>query len=188
MSGAGNGMEQAVTSVFRVVFSLLFPLALLLSCVAAVILTVAGYTQFAFLAGLGLWLVEAAKGHQVWAEFVLLGLVFGSLPLARVAYRELAIVPSNAIGSWVAVVLSALFTGWLAKVWPPEQSVFQAIVFAFLLFGIVGTLCEAVIGTLKLLELNRPKRGPEVVEAQKAHGDARLASEDEAVSFLNSKR
>jgi hypothetical protein len=184
---AGEDFAQAFVQAGRLVFSLLFPLILISSCAAAFVLIALGYPQFAVLGGLAAVVVEYAEAHH-WAALLLFVLVAGAIPLARVAYREYETRSSHVIGYWVGAIGLAAFTAWLATAWPPTASGFQGIVFAFLLFGVCGGVCDAVISTLKLREMSRPRRGPEVVEAQKAHGDARLADEAEAVAFLNSKK
>lgn len=105
-------------------------------------------------------------------------------------------------------ILGGLFTVgviWGATVWADQLgSIFGTIVFwsAVLSSGaMIGKFVPAVVKELayqfgyqgmegaKVLDKQpRAQPGREVVEEQKAHGDARLAGEAEALSLLNSKK
>jgi hypothetical protein len=189
MSGGGNdGLAQATASIARVVFSAVFPFMLVMACAVSAVLAGAGLPQFGLLAQFASGTVAYAGGHA-WAALALGAFVLSALPLLWVAYREHAAPVSTTFGMWVG---AAVYGGGLvaiAGVWPPAIfPVMQRYVFGLVLFVVCGAVIEAVTGTLKFIRQNRPQEGREVVEAQKAHGHAQVAGEEEAISLLRSKK
>jgi len=188
-NGANDGMAQVVVTLFQVIFSALFPLIAISLCAVSYILAHGFHLpQFALWAALAGWIVAYARIH-LWAMLALIAFVIAAVPLALIGFREYAARTSGVIGMWVSAAIYAGGTVWLASVWPPSvYPVIQGYVFAFLLFVSWGGAFEAAIGTAKIIAQNRPQPGPEVVMAQKAHGDAQVAGEDEAISLLGSKK
>ncbi len=188
MSNQGEALGQTTVALFRIVFSLLFPAVVISLCGVSYLLTYGfNLPQFALWSELAGWAVAYAQTNT-WAMLALIAFVVAAVPLARVGFREQAARSSSVIGGWVAAAIFAGGTIWLATVWTGDPTNFEELVFAFLLFAAWGGICEALITTLKLIEQNRPQPGPEVVVEQKAHGDAQLAGEAEAISLLNSKK
>jgi hypothetical protein len=189
---ASSATEDILNSLFQliqIVFSPLFPVILLTTCLAAFLLTfVFHLPQFVLFAYLANSAFDYALGH-LWALAALAVFVLAALPLALVGFREHAAKTSSVLGGWIVVALMGGGTIWLANEWAfDDQSSLQQFVFAWLLFCACVGFCQTLTGTLKLIALSRPQPGREVVEAQKAHGDARVAGEAEALSLLNSKR
>ena len=188
MSNDSDGFAQATVALFQIVFSLFFPVIVLFTCASSYALTfVLHLPQFGLWAGLTMQALAYAKDNH-WAALALIGFGLAALPLARIGFREHAARASNVVGGWVA---AAIFTGgtmWMASAWPADYSGMQGVVFAFALFASCSAIFEALLHTLKLIDQNRPQPGPEVVVAQKAHGDAQIAGEAEALSLLNSKK
>ena len=188
MSNQDDGLAQMTAGVVQLVFSLLFPILLVTLCGVSYVLVFGFHlVQFGLWAYLAMQAVAYAKGNT-WAALALTVFVIASVPLAKVAFREHATRTSGVIGGWVGAGIFSGGTIWLATAWPAEDSGMQMIVFAFLLLASWGCVCEAIMSSLKLIAQNRPQPGPEIVEAQKAHGDAQLAGEAEALSLLNSKK
>lgn len=187
-TSAGEDFGQALASLIQIVFSPLFPVILITLCAVSYALTfVFHLPQFALFAFFATSAIEYASGH-LWAALALAAFVLAAVPLARVGFREAATQTSRVVGNWV---VAALFGGgliWLAQAWPFSGYNFQQLAFALLLFCAWVQVCETVMMTVKLVALSRPQPGREVVESQKAHGDAALAGEAEAVSLLNPKK
>jgi hypothetical protein len=188
VSNQNDGLALALVSLVRLVFSLLFPLILITLCgVSYLLATRLGLPQFGLWGALALWAMGYAGTHA-WAAVGLIALVLLALPLAWVALKEEAARASAVIGAWATAVVFSGFTYWLSTVWPYDGSMVQGSVLAFFLLGSWIAVCEAVLGTLKALVQLRPQPGPEEVIAQKAHGDARVAGEAEALALLNAKK
>ncbi len=187
-TSAGEDFGVALAQLIQLVFSLLFPFMVLTACAASAILTfvfhIPQFALWAFLAGAA-WSYATTN---LWAMLALIAFVVAAFPLAWVAFREHAARASGVIGGWVSVAVFGGGSIWLAFAWPFSGSGWQLIVFAFLLLGTCEVFSQAIIGSLKIAAISRPVPGREVVEAQKAHGDARLAGEAEALSLLNSKK
>jgi hypothetical protein len=184
----GEDLGNALAPLVEIVFSPLFPVMLITLCGVSFVLSgPLGLPQFVLFFGLAVGAVEYARSHT-WAMLALIAFVIAALPLARTGFREHATHTSRVVGHWVAAALFFAATLWLAHAWPYSGSGFQQIVFGLLLFTLWAHVCETALGTVKLILLSRPQPGREVVEAQKAHGDARLAGEAEAVALLNSKK
>lgn len=187
-TSAGEDFGTALGQFLQIIFSPIFPLGLITLCGVSFLLSVTfGMPHFALFFLLALGAVEYARGH-LWAMLTLIAIVLGALPLAWVAYKEHVTKVSAVIGHWVFGGLWGAGVLWLARVWSFTGSGFQLIIFALLLFTWWMDVCDMLLGTVKLIALARPQPGREVVDAQKAHGDARLAGEDEAISLLNPKR
>jgi hypothetical protein len=183
-----EGFTQAGVNLFRLVFSLMFPIVLVTTCVVAGILAYGfGIPQFALLWVLAGGVIGYAATN-LWAGVALAVFVLASVPLAWVAFRELALRISSVLGAWVTAIIFCGFSLWLSTSWAYDSSGWQQLCFAFLLFMGWSAVCEALVGTLKLVFHIRPKPGREIVEKQKAHGHAQLAGEAEAVSLLKKKR
>ncbi|HTV29510.1 MAG TPA: hypothetical protein VMF32_17200 [Xanthobacteraceae bacterium] len=188
MSGSGETFGRTLITLAQIVFSLLFPFLAISVCGLAYVLTfVLHIPQFALLAFLAHLAIEHAQTHR-GAALAMWTLAFGSVYLAGIAYREHETRASAVVGSWVGALIWCGGTFALVRAWAFDGSNIQQLVFAFLLFGSWAGVCEAVIDAAKLNQQNRPKPGPGIVEAQKAHGDARVASEAEAHSLLNPKK
>jgi len=180
-------LAQAFAMFLKIVFSPIFPLLAITLCGVSFLLTfVFGLPQFALFAGLSIGAFQYSLGH-LWAMAALIVFILAALPLAWVGFKEAETRTSRVIGHWVACAIFAGGTLWLASAWRFSGSGFQQIVFACLLFSVWAEICDTIMITLKLVAFWRPQAGPEVVEAQKAHGDASLASETEALSLLNPK-
>ncbi|MGD0867623.1 MAG: hypothetical protein ABSA49_18935 [Rhizomicrobium sp.] len=189
MSNEGEALGQATVALIRLVFSPLFPIITVSVCGVSYLLTFGFHLpQF----GLWAWLAGQAVAYaqaNFLAMLVLAAFVLGALPLALVGFREHATRTSGVIGGWVWVAIISGGTIWAATAWPADEyPAVQQYVFAFLLFWAWTSICEVLMSTLKLIAQNRPQPGPEVVVAQKAHGDAQLAGEAEALSLLKSKK
>lgn len=185
---ASEDFTRAGVLLFQVIFSLMFPFLILLTCLASYILTYwCHLPQFAFWALLFGMAFEYAQGH-LWAMLALVVVAIVALPLAWVAMREWPVTLSKLIGGWVVVAGLVAAVVWLDTVWPLNWSVWQAVTYGIALLLTCAGLCDALLSTFKMLSLRQPRRGREVVEAQKAHGDARVASEAEAVALLTSNK
>lgn len=188
MSGSGETFGRTLITLAQIVFSLLFPFLAISVCGLAYVLTfVLHIGQFALLAFVGRAAIEFAAAH-LWARFALFAVGVGSLSLVKIAYREHATRVSSALGEWIAAGIVGGATVFLTVAWPLDFSLSQAVVFAILLFMTWTGICEAALSTWKLLDQSLPKAGRKIVEAQKAHGDARVASEAEAHLLLNPKK
>jgi hypothetical protein len=188
MSNEGEAMGQATVALFQIIFSLFFPVIVISTCAASYVLSFGfNIPQFGLWAGLAGMAVAYAKTTP-WAALALIAFVVAALPLAWVGFREHATRVSSTIGGWVTAAIFSGGTLWLAAAWPADYSNMQAVVFAFLLFASCTAIFEALLDTSKLIAQNRPQPGPEVVVAQKAHGDAQLAGEAEALSLLKSRK
>ena len=187
-TSAGEDFGQAFAALIQIIFSPLFPVIAITLCGASYVLTfVFHLPQFALFAFLAKFGIEYAFGH-IWAGLALAVFVLAAAPLAWVGFREAETRTSRVIGYWV---FSGLFGGgiiWLGHAWPFSGTGFQQIVFALLLFCVWAEVCETMMITVKLVALSRPQPGREVVERQKAHGDAALAGEAEAGSLLNPRK
>ena len=183
-----EGFTQAGVNLFRIVFSLMFPIVFISTCMVAGVLTYGfGIPQFNLLWALPMAAIGYAATN-LWAGVALAVFVLASVPLAWVAFRELALQISNVIGAWVFAIIFCGFSLWLSTSWAYDTSGWQQLCFAFLLFMGWSAVCEALLGTLKLVLQMKPKPGREIVERQKAHGHARVAREDEAVALLRTKK
>jgi hypothetical protein len=184
MSNQNDGLATATVSLFQIIFSLFFPLIVIGTCAASYVLTVQLHIlQFGLWFGLLLEALAYAKDNH-WAAVALIVFGLAALPLARIGFREHAARASHVVGGWVT---AAIFSGgsfWMSTAWPFDYSGVQALVFGFALFASCSAIFEALLHTFKLREQNRPQPGPEVVTAQKAHGDARVAGEAEALDLL----
>jgi hypothetical protein len=184
----GEDFGQALALFIQIVFSPIFPLLAITLCGVSFLLTfVFGLPQFALMASLSIAAFEYCRGH-FWAMAALVFFILAALPLAWVGFKEAETRTSRVIGHWVACAIVGGGILWLASAWPFSGSGFQQIVFAILLFAVWTDVCQTAMITAKLVALSRPQPGPEVVEAQKAHGDATVASDAEAVSLLNFKK
>lgn len=172
----------------QLVFSPIFPVLLITLCGVSFLLTfVFGLPQFGLFASLSVAAFQYSLGH-LWAMAALVVFILAAVPLAWVGFKEAETRTSRVIGHWIACAIFAAGTLWLASAWPFSRSGFQQIVFACILFALWGEVCDTIMITVKLIALSRPQPGPEVVEAQKAHGDAAVASEAEALSLLNPEK
>ena len=188
MSNEGEALGQATVALVQIIFSLFFPVIIISTCGASYVLTYGLHLpQFGLWAGLAAMAVAYAQTTPL-AMLALGAFVVAALPLAWVGFREHATRVSSTIGGWVTAAIFSGGTLWLAAAWHADYSNIQAVVFAFLLFASCTAIFEALLHTLKLVAQNRPQPGPEVVVAQKAHGDAQLAGEAEALSLLSSKK
>jgi hypothetical protein len=181
-------MGRALAALVMLVFSPLFPIITVSVCAVSYVLAfVFHLPQF----GLWVWLAQLAVAYSktnVVALVVLIAFVFGSIPLARIGFREHAVRPSGAIGGTLFAAIIIGGTIWWASAWPYDPtSGIQVYVFGFLLFWAWSGVCESAMSAMKLIAQNRPQPGPEVVVKQKAHGDARVAGEAEALSLLKKK-
>jgi hypothetical protein len=187
----GNSAEdfgQAFTGLIQIVFSLMFPFVFITACgVSGLLFYGFQIPQFALLWGIAGQAIGYAT-KNVGAAVALAAFALASLPLAWVKFREMELKFSGVIGAWVVAAITTGFTFWLASVWPADWSFFQMVSFAFLLFMSWAAICEALLGTIKLVFHFRPRPGRGVVERQKAFGDARLAGEAEAIALLNPKK
>jgi hypothetical protein len=187
----GEVLGEGLVAIFQVVFVLTFPVVLItLPIVSLILMVVFHAPQLGFWAGLGFFTVQYAM-KNLWAMLGLGVFVVMALFFAWVEFTEHEIRVSHAIGMWVATAILGAITGWLCTTWPYDQSLWQMLVFALLLFSTWGTCVDAAISTAKIVAYfrgKRPQQDREVVETQKAHGDARLAGEAEARLLLNPKR
>jgi hypothetical protein len=188
MSNQDDGFATAIVALFQLVFSLTFPLMFITLCGVSYVLT-----DGLHLGQFGLWAWVAGQAvadarTTPWVALALIAFIIAAVPLAWIAFREHATRASGVIGAWVGAAIFCGATLWLASAWSFDYSAMQQYVFAFALLAAWFALCDALMTTLKLVAMNRPQPGPEVVMAQKAHGDARVAGEAEALSLLNSKK
>lgn len=187
-TSASEDFGAALAGFIQIVFSPLFPVMLITLCGLSWLLALPFHLpQFALFASLSVLAVESARAN-IWVALGLGVFVIASIPLARVGFREHAAKTSRVVGYWVAAALYGAFLLWLASAWSYSGSGAQQLVFGLLLFCFWAEVCETVLGTVKLISLARPQPGPEVVEAQKAHGHAQLAGEAEAIALLRSKK
>lgn len=187
-TSASEDFGVALAGLVQIVFSPLFPLMLMTLCALSFVLALPFHLmQFVLFAGLAWAFFNYATQH-LWAMLAFGVFVVAAFPLTWIGFREHVTQTSRVIGYWIAAALYGAGMLWLASVWPYSGGVFQQLVFGLLIFCWWAHVCETLMGTFKIIALSRPQPGPEVVQRQKVHGDARLASEAEALSFLNSKK
>ena len=188
MSNQTEAVVQTSVAFFRLVFSPLFPFLMISTWATAnVLVWVFRQPQFGFWVLLPQLFFKYAEAH-LWAMIALVLFCLAALPLAWIALREWRATASGTLGTWAVVAVLVAGLIWLNQAWPANGSVFQALIFGIALLLAVGAVVDALVATLKTALQFRPQPGREVVEAQKAHGDARIAEEDEALFQLRSKR
>ena len=97
--------------------------------------------------------------------------VLSAGPLAWVDFRERSAQLSEVIGLWLGFLGLAGVTGFLWSYWPNNQTDFQAIIFAILMFLAWRFAIDAFIITLRLatqIRANRPSAPP---TTQRPHGN-----------------
>lgn len=187
MSDGSEDLGRATGALVGLVFSPMFPFVMVTASGLSWLLVYGFHLrEFGLLVFLARLALRYAGGH-LWALLVLAALVISALPLALVAFRELAAKVSELAGAWVALGLILALTVWLDHAWPDSGSIFQAFVYAFLMLTLWAGLCRAAMGSLKLVLQSLPRPGREAVEIQKAHGHAQLASAEEAEALLSRK-
>lgn len=182
---ASDDFALSVTRGIQVVFSPIFPFALISSCGVSYVLTMQYHMpQFCFLAFAALWLIHYGQ-QNAWVKLGLIAFGLAALPMANVAFRECATKTSTVVGHWIGTGLFGLGLLWLSRSWPYDGTNSQLLLCGFLLFGVWFEVCGTAVMTLKLAFAAQPQTGAKkIVESQKAHGDAKIASESEAISLL----
>lgn len=167
-----QGLGQALAALLQIVFSLTFPLSLILTCLASW-----GLASFFAAPELSLWaailrwlLGEASQ--TTWVAIVLGLFVLASLPLAWIALREQELRMSRTILFWVMALIILGFMFWLRTVWVEDANFFaKSLVYAFLLFAGIFILVEAVLSLLGLAFHVRRNRARSVAPPrQQPHG------------------
>lgn len=168
---AASQFGEALAKLIILVFSLLFPFTMITLCglsyLLSTVMDAPELSIWASVASAAFWFALA----HIWAAIGLIVFTVGAFPLVWVAYRELEIKVSKALGSVVIAVIGFGLMFWLRTIWPNDGLRIQAIVFGVLMFIGWSALVEGVLMALAIRGHVRRNRVPPVSPPkQQPHG------------------
>lgn len=182
-----NSLAEFVTSVFQLVFHLLFPFTVVTLCgISYLLASVWNIRELGFWNAMAMMALDYAWSSR-WAALALAAFVLASLPLAWVAFREQQTRPSGTILQWIYAVGVTFGISWLRTAWPFERGgVWQLVVYGIIMFAGWAAFVEAMLGSLAIFAHVRASRPVEIQPPRQApHGapreQGRAADEPETI-------